>query len=119
MSIQVNPGSAGYTRDDHDRYVEFEIRFWYQAGYDFINIEPYIPWAIRETGIADTAALTSGERKWQDESTGAIMSWADFERYPWPKPEDVDYFQCGVGQPAFTRRHAVDLLYCEGPDGEP
>jgi uroporphyrinogen decarboxylase len=43
---------------------------------------------------ADTAELANwpgGARMWQDESTGPIQSWADFESYPWPEPERVSY----------------------------
>ncbi|MFH1922311.1 MAG: uroporphyrinogen decarboxylase family protein, partial [Planctomycetota bacterium] len=38
--------------------------------------------------VEDTAALKrAGGREFQDAHTGPIMSWADFERYPWPDPE--------------------------------
>jgi len=39
----------------------------------------------------DTAELSRGERSWVDENRGIINSWEDFDRYPWPRPEDVDY----------------------------
>jgi uroporphyrinogen decarboxylase len=38
----------------------------------------------------DSTAIASqsrGTRNWTDEHRGPIQSWADFEAYPWPKPE--------------------------------
>jgi uroporphyrinogen decarboxylase len=47
----------------------------------------------------DTAGLKrAGGRYFQDEHTGPIMSWADFEKYPWPDPakpactRDLEWF---------------------------
>jgi uroporphyrinogen decarboxylase len=39
----------------------------------------------------DTAGLErQGGRAWANEGSGPIASWADFERYPWPDPKQVD-----------------------------
>src|SRR4030067_462587 len=43
-------------------------------------------------------------RFWKDESTGPIQTWADFEAYPWPKPEDISY-------------RAIEYLNTVAPDG--
>jgi uroporphyrinogen decarboxylase len=40
---------------------------------------------------ATTANWSSGARFWQDEGTGPIQSWADFEAYPWPRAEHISY----------------------------
>ncbi|HUS47737.1 MAG TPA: uroporphyrinogen decarboxylase family protein, partial [Phycisphaerae bacterium] len=41
--------------------------------------------------VADTADLKrAGGRVYQDEHTGPIMSWEDFERYPWPDADAAD-----------------------------
>jgi uroporphyrinogen decarboxylase len=44
-----------------------------------------------QTADREGAGWTDGLRVWQDETTGPIQSWEDFEKYPWPKPEDTDY----------------------------
>jgi uroporphyrinogen decarboxylase len=41
----------------------------------------------------DTAELSRIKRGWVNESEGVIGSMADFGAYPWPRPEDVDYFE--------------------------
>jgi uroporphyrinogen decarboxylase len=68
------------------------IRFWHQCGYDYVPMWPTVSLPVRRTALGDTAALTHREREWQDESSGIINSWADFESYPWPRPEEIDYF---------------------------
>lgn len=37
---------------------------------------------------------------WENEHEGVIASWADFERFPWPRVEDVDF-----GQVEWFERH--------------
>jgi uroporphyrinogen decarboxylase len=34
---------------------------------------------------------TRGERSWQDELTGPIGGWKDFETYPWPTVSELDF----------------------------
>lgn len=67
------------------------IRFWYETGYDYITVQAGVPMPRRALSAADTAQLQRDQRSWDDENAGMIMSWADFERFPWPRPEDIDY----------------------------
>jgi uroporphyrinogen decarboxylase len=74
--------------------LDQNIRLWHQLGYD----------AIRQSGLRtgidqntrleseDTALLRRDRRRWVNEATGAISSWADFDRYPWSKAEEVDWY---------------------------
>lgn len=66
------------TGEDYD--LAAEIDFWYQAGYDYIHIEPryFFP-------------KLSGRNPTPDEHSGWITSWDAFHTYPWPKIEDVDF----------------------------
>ena len=89
-----------------------EIRFWYEAGYDYVEVgvAPNIP--LRFLQAQDTAALNSGERGWISESDGPINSWQDFEAFPWPRPEDTDYFNL-----EFVGRHlpeGMKIIYVGG-----
>ncbi len=68
------------------------IQFWYRMGYDFVRYEESLPLPEMKIIGADPAPGTSGDRLWADEHRGAIMSWEDFEKYPWPKPEEFDFF---------------------------
>jgi len=73
------------------------IRFWHLLGYDAVLARPIVntpPTQAAQQRLAadDTAELSHGRRHWAEEHRGAIASWEDFERYPWPKPGEADFF---------------------------
>jgi uroporphyrinogen decarboxylase len=82
LAGDVDPADPDYERW---KYIAVQ-RF---CGYDYVRIGLVDqPIEFRRQAIADTAALgRRGGRSYQDEHTGPIMSWADFEKFPWPDPE--------------------------------
>lgn len=68
------------------------IQFWYRMGYDFVRFERGMGFSGRSLAAADTAQDSHKDRNWSDEHHGMIANWDDFERYPWPKVENVDFF---------------------------
>ena len=70
------------------------------CGFDYVRAAlDDVQWPLHKTTIQDVAALgRSGGRTYQDEHTGPIMNWADFEKYPWPDPakpactRDLEWF---------------------------
>lgn len=70
-----------------------QIRFNERMGYDYIRITggPVLPWQGKYRQAQDTAALSRGTRCWTEEGTGMISSWEEFESYPWPDPDRLDY----------------------------
>jgi len=76
------------TRKAHfDRFIDFFRRM----GYDIVRFERGLPFPVRNQQ-ADDETMTSQKRTWVDEHHGAIESWEDFEKYPWPKVEEYDFF---------------------------
>jgi len=73
-------------------YLDNFIAFWYHLGYDVIKFERGYPWHLPSIIAPDTATNGATERGWADEHGGAIRSWEDFERYPWPTVADLDFF---------------------------
>lgn len=75
--------------------IEDEIVFMQAMGYDFIKIQPIIHFNVSRQKIKKTPDSvhknTSPDRAWSAEHVGIISSWEDFEKYPWPKIEDIDY----------------------------
>lgn len=67
------------------------IRFWHETGYDYITVVCPLVMSGEWAKADDTAILPHDQRGWKDGSTGIIGSWEDFEAYPWPGPEDIDY----------------------------
>jgi uroporphyrinogen decarboxylase len=79
-------------RESQKAYLDTFIEFWLRLGYDFVRFEQDMGFQETHLEIADTAPGSSKQRAWSDQHRGAIMSWADFERYPWPRVEEFDFF---------------------------
>jgi uroporphyrinogen decarboxylase len=84
--------SYGADRASQKVYLDNFIDFWLRLGYDFVRYEQGLDLPVRKFMIADTASGATKDRAWTDEHQGAIATWEDFERYPWPKIEDFDFF---------------------------
>lgn len=73
-------------------YLDNLIVFWHRLGYDFIRIERNLPLPTHQMYIPDAAPASDKIRAWPDEHQGAIRTWEDFERYPWPTVAEMDFF---------------------------
>jgi uroporphyrinogen decarboxylase len=81
----------GPTRESQKAYLDNAIVFWERMGYDFVRFEQGLPFPEGHLEGRDDSART-GRRSWADEHRGAIATWDDFERYPWPRVEEFDFF---------------------------
>ena len=81
----------GADRESQKAFLDNFIIFWLRLGYDFVRFEQGLPFLEGRLEGADRTA-DAGTRAWADEHRGAIMTWGDFERYPWPRIEDFDFF---------------------------
>ena len=82
----------GSDRASQQAYLDNFIQFWYRMGYDFVRYEESLPLPEKKLVAADVVPASKKERAWADEHNGAISSWEDFEKYPWPRVEDFDFF---------------------------
>lgn len=75
--------------------IKGEIEFRVAAGYDYVVVGPKVDFTAgrkpKEGVLIGRDAWDGRRRKWAAEHQGIITSWEDFERHPFPKPEDVDY----------------------------
>ncbi len=72
--------------------IEMYVRFCREMGYDYVFMVTGFSLRGSFKTTTDTAAARNwpdGQRYWVDEVSGDIQNWADFEAYPWPKPEDL------------------------------
>jgi len=109
------PDPERHDRELREVALRRTIRFWYETGYDYITVGPTLDLPRRRLAAEDTAALRRDRREWVDESAGIINSWQDFEAYPWPRPEDIDYFNL-----EFVSRHlpeGMKIIFL-GPGGQ-
>jgi uroporphyrinogen decarboxylase len=68
------------------------MEVWRRLGYDFVRWGGGLNFTGKTRVTEDTAVdFNRGQRHWTEEGTGPIASWEDFEKYPWPKLEEVDY----------------------------
>ena len=78
--------------DGREKALDLLIEFWYRMGYDFVRHEMGLHFPRPSLSAAGTPADNREERGWADEHTAMISNWEEFEKYPWPKIEDVDFF---------------------------
>ena len=75
--------------------VADDIQFMRSMGYDFIKIQPAIQFQTNRQLMPKSIGATSNQpapdRAWAAEHEGIISNWEDFEKYPWPRTEDIDY----------------------------
>jgi uroporphyrinogen decarboxylase len=74
--------------------LDMYVRFCYETGYDYVFMVTGFSLQRSLKAATDTADVQNwpgGQRYWQDEASGPIQSWADFESYPWPKAEDLSH----------------------------
>ena len=79
-------------RESLRAWLDNFTQFWYRMGYDFVRFEQGFGFVENRLVTEDTAEGVDKPRAWADEHHGSIETWEDFERYPWPKLEDMDFF---------------------------
>ncbi|MEM2920712.1 MAG: uroporphyrinogen decarboxylase family protein [Candidatus Bathyarchaeia archaeon] len=72
------------------RYLETLIEFYNRLGYDYVPLEVPLKLPRKNTlQTHDMAYLSRGMRSWEDENRGTIETVEDFDKYPWPDPEEA------------------------------
>ncbi|MDI6784106.1 MAG: uroporphyrinogen decarboxylase family protein [bacterium] len=72
-------------------WLKKNVQFRYITGFDYVHCTPAYSMEFARVHTQNTAELAKSDRYYVDEAKGVISSWQDFETYPWPKPESVDY----------------------------
>lgn len=88
--------SAALDPLEKERWTSVLVQFWYDLGYDAVRLKAGLDLPRTKIAADDTAVLKRAKREWQSESEGPIANWQDFERYPWPRPEDADFSQIEI-----------------------
>jgi uroporphyrinogen decarboxylase len=77
-----------------DRYLRDEIEFWALANYDYVRVPATVnypqPKKPRENtyGVYGTGEKT---REWAESRAGLVTNEREFEAFPWPRIERVDF----------------------------
>jgi len=96
----IYPGPGD--QEQREAALRQRIRFCRTTGYDYVWAYARADFTFSPENVLmgkDTAELARPQRLWVAESEGVIATMEDFENYPWPTPETVDYFEVEfVGQ---------------------
>jgi len=84
--------TPGPDRESQAAYWGNFIAFWHRMGYDFVRLEIALPFSSHSLVIDDAAPGVQQKRAWRDLQHGMISSWEDFEKYPWPSLDQMDFF---------------------------
>lgn len=71
-----------------------EIEFAFRAGYDYVKIQPEVDFNPAKIGGANKTTVKedgSVQIKWAHESEGVIRTMEEFERYVFPRIEEIGY----------------------------
>jgi len=95
-SIMGAGRGAGRRREWRGRAaLDAILHFCLEHGYDYVYAGTGLNFPRENYLVGDDTAdvdnWPGGVRVWQDESSGPIQSWADFEAYPWPEPGRISY----------------------------
>lgn len=77
------------------RTIKDHVSFWAWAGYDYIRMRPKYNYhevaAQQRVGAYSVYGDRTESRKWAATHGGVILTDEDFEKFPWPRPQDIDY----------------------------
>lgn len=90
----------GVSKDDPNYERKKRIAVNRFCGWDYVGVGAgYVPFLHSKISTEDTAGLKrENGRSFVDEHSGPVMSWEDFEKYPWPDPnapeimEEVEWY---------------------------
>lgn len=74
--------------------LQDDIDFWYQAGYDYIKLQPKADFNPEQIGTNNKVTFNNDGsvfRKWASEGKGVISNYDDFDNYVFPSINDFDY----------------------------
>ncbi len=69
--------------------VKKEISFMRSLGYDYLKVQPKFATDMKQGSTSTTN--DNSDRAWSAEHSGIISTMEDFEKYNWPKKENIDY----------------------------
>lgn len=77
-------------KENRKKYWDNYIEAYYRLGYDFVWIDGKVNFPSKSRSVEDTAHLSRGSRNWDEEGTGAITNWEEFENYKWPSQTEFN-----------------------------
>jgi len=78
---------------DREAYLRDEILFATEAGYDYVRVPATVSYPQPKTAheYAYASGGKSRSREWAESHAGLITNAEEFEAFPWPAPQEVNY----------------------------
>jgi uroporphyrinogen decarboxylase len=99
-TLPVPPGEGGLTQatihragepDWVKRFVDAMLEFSLWIGMDYLYIELDTGLQLAEAKEVGGTEIEQERNWWYVSPTGRVANWEDFERFPWPSRDDLDY----------------------------
>lgn len=73
--------------------IKDEIDFWSNAGYDYVKLQPQVNFIKHKEEFFRNYNVEnqSVQRSWSSEDSGIILNEEDFEKYRFPKTDEISY----------------------------
>ncbi len=74
--------------------VQDDVDLWAKAGYDYIYLRANYEYRMVGDDYAVTQRTYAGDmqvRSWSAEQVSLVSNWEEYEAYPWPDPNSIDY----------------------------
>ena len=74
--------------------VKDDVDFWYSAGYDYIYLRANYEYRMVGDGHREEDHTYAGDMQvttWSGDEKSLISNWQEYETYPWPNPDTIDY----------------------------
>jgi len=74
--------------------VQDDVDFWYRAGYDYIYLRANYEYRMVGDSHREEDRTYTGDMqvsRWGGEEESLVSTWEEYEAYPWPDPDTIDY----------------------------
>ena len=84
------PVTGPHRREIARENLRRSVEFFHRAGYDYVPCSPDVKLTMVKHDAPDPSD-PSRQRSWVTESDSLVSNWEQFEKYPWPRYEDIDF----------------------------
>ena len=110
--VEIMAAVLGKIPADWRREDLVEYQWW--MGYDYVNVA-LVPGNVFGDGHEMLATVSDPDSKRErrtflNEQAGPVQNWEDFERFRWPRPEDVDYSAFDLFRPLLPKGMGMNAL---------
>ncbi|MGQ9584951.1 MAG: uroporphyrinogen decarboxylase family protein [Anaerolineae bacterium] len=87
------PAFCFHPREAFEAHHDGILEFHHRLGFDYMisHVPPWYRWDVPAETATAVPAPGVRSRTWAREVPSRVTTWEEFERFPWPKVEEVDF----------------------------